>query len=62
MLIIFSFQVFPFVRGWNNVDILNLLFIFPHNVVQNALRNIVSLSKMMLHGIPVGLLRGGVNQ
>jgi hypothetical protein len=49
MLITF---IFLFVYGWNVVDLLNLVSIFSHIVVQNALRNLVSPSKMMLLGIP----------
>jgi hypothetical protein len=44
--------ILPFVCGWNVVDLFNFKSIFSQRVVQKALRNLVSLSKMMLLGIP----------
>jgi hypothetical protein len=50
--ILLTNYVFPSVCGWNVVDLFNLVSILSHNVVQNSLRNMVSLSEMTLLGIP----------
>jgi hypothetical protein len=50
--ILLTTYVFASIYGWNVVDLFNLVSIFSQSVVQKALRNMVSLSKMMLLGIP----------
>ena len=42
----------PIFFWMDTVDLFNLVSIFSHNVVQNSLRNIVSIYEMMLLGIP----------
>ncbi|MCY6524768.1 hypothetical protein, partial [Actinobacillus pleuropneumoniae] len=43
---------YPSICGWNVVDIFNFKSIFSQNVFQNALRNMVSMSEIMLLSIP----------
>ena len=49
--VLLTTSVCPSVCGWNVVDLFKFVSIFSYNVVQNALRNLVSLSEMMFLGI-----------
>jgi hypothetical protein len=49
--VLLTTSIFPSVWGWNVVNLFNLVSI-SQSVVQKALRNLVSLSEMMLLGIP----------
>jgi len=50
--VLFATSIFSSICGWNVLDLLNFVSMFSHNLVQNLLRNLMSLSEMMLLGIP----------
>ena len=45
-------SICPYFYGWNVENLFNLIFFFFQSVVQNVLRNIVSLYDIMLLSIP----------
>lgn len=49
---LFTTSIYPILYGRNVVDLFNFVLIFSRCVVQNELSNLVSLSEMILFGIP----------